>query len=123
MSVTEPPISIHSFAYGISSYQTSLYTAVSWDQLQTLISGLTFTRLLSAAAILYVCGAASVVFYRLFLHPISRFPGPRIAAATHWYQAYYDIWKGGKMTQNIGRLHEIYGGFFRVGSHLSWICY
>lgn len=82
-----------------------------WHQLEPAISGLTLSTLLPAVAILYVCGAASVVFYRLFLHPLSRFPGPRIAAATGWYHTYYDIWKGGKMTQNIAKLHEIYGEF------------
>lgn len=112
MSTSEPPFDMRDIVYDIGSYQNFLHTTISWDQLQTLISGLTLKRLLPAVAILYVCGVASVVFYRLYLHPISRFPGPRIAAATGWYQAYYDIVKKGKMTQNIAKLHEIYGEFF-----------
>lgn len=92
-----------------SSNGTSSSSITSLHQLQTLVSAMTLARLLPAAAVLCVCGAASVVLYRLFFHPISRFPGPRIAAATGLYQIYYDIWKGGKMTQNIIKLHERYG--------------
>lgn len=115
MSTSGPPILIfetHDVVHDNGSYRTLLDTIQSSPHLQTLISGLTLTQLLPTVAVLYVCGMVSVVLYRLFFHPISRFPGPRIAAATGWYQAYYDIWKRGTMTQNTAKLHEIYGEFF-----------
>lgn len=50
-----------------------------------------------------------VVLYRLFLSPISKFPGPKLAAATYLYEGYYDIVKRGKYTFKIRDLHAKYG--------------
>lgn len=47
--------------------------------------------------------------YRLFLHPLARFPGPKLAAATSWYEAYFEIVLKGQYTAQISRLHDQYG--------------
>lgn len=72
-----------------------------------------FSAMLSAlaAALIYACCA---VFYRLFLSPISAFPGPKLAAATFWYEFYYDIILGGKYIWKIKALHEQYGPVIRI---------
>lgn len=54
---------------------------------------------------------ATLVFYRLFLDPLARFPGPKLAAISRWYEAYYDVVLGGKYTFKIAQLHKEYGGF------------
>lgn len=58
-----------------------------------------------------VCVAAffSFVLFRLFLHPLSRYPGPRLAALTTWYQAYFDVYKHGRLLRHVDFLHDIYG--------------
>jgi hypothetical protein len=48
---------------------------------------------------------------RLYFLPIAGFPGPRIAAATGWYEFYYDFWKSGKYIYEIKKMHEKYGKF------------
>lgn len=53
----------------------------------------------------------SLVFYRLLLHPLSNFPGPKLAAATLWYEFYHDVVRNGQYTFEIKRMHEIYGTF------------
>lgn len=55
---------------------------------------------------------ATLVFYRLFLHPLARFPGPKAAAISRWYEAYYDVLLGGQYTSKIAELHREYGEGF-----------
>ena len=47
--------------------------------------------------------------YRLVFHPLAEFPGPKLAAATRLYEAYYDVLQGGKYIFQIGELHKQYG--------------
>lgn len=56
--------------------------------------------------ILYYVG---VVVWRLFFHPLSKFPGPRLAAATRWYEFYQDVVLGGVTPKGWPELHKRYG--------------
>lgn len=49
--------------------------------------------------------------YRLYFHPLSKFPGPKLAALTHLYEFYYDAIKGGKYLWEIQRMHDQYGTY------------
>ena len=60
---------------------------------------------------------ATLIFYRLFLHPLASFPGPRLAAISRWYEAYYDVVCGGKYTVQITQLHCTYGPIIRISPH------
>ncbi|KAE8452045.1 hypothetical protein EG329_002210 [Mollisiaceae sp. DMI_Dod_QoI] len=54
------------------------------------------------------------VYYRLYLSPIAHIPGPKLAAVTRLYEAYYDLYLGGKYTFKIIELHKQYGPIIRI---------
>ncbi|PSN72472.1 cytochrome P450 [Corynespora cassiicola Philippines] len=64
-----------------------------------------------AALALYIVG---LTLYRLYLHPLAKFPGPRLAAVTSWYEAYYEIIQNGQYSKKITQLHDQYGPIIRV---------
>lgn len=43
------------------------------------------------------------------LHPLSRFPGPKLAAMTILYEGWYDMIKVGRYTWEIQKMHDKYG--------------
>jgi hypothetical protein len=49
------------------------------------------------------------VIWRLWLSPVARFPGSKLAAVTFWYEFYYDVIKGGAYVYEIERMHAKYG--------------
>jgi len=52
--------------------------------------------------------------YRLYLSPIAHIPGPKLAALTRLYEAYYDLYLGGQYTFKIIELHKQYGPIIRI---------
>lgn len=60
------------------------------------------------AAVFLLYGVLLVV-YRLYLSPIAAFPGPKLAAATEWYEFYYHLVKDGQFGRAVERMHEKYG--------------
>jgi hypothetical protein len=50
-----------------------------------------------------------LVVYRLFFSPLASFPGPKLAAATGWYEFYFDWWLNGNWVFHIAQLHKKYG--------------
>ncbi|KAF7116903.1 hypothetical protein CNMCM5793_005533 [Aspergillus hiratsukae] len=52
--------------------------------------------------------------YRLFFHPLSKFPGPKLTAITFLYEFYYDVFKGGKFLFQMEKMHERYGPIVRI---------
>ena len=51
----------------------------------------------------------SLVIQRLFLSPIAKFPGSKLAAVTGWYELYYDVVHKGKYLFEIEKMHDKYG--------------
>ena len=54
----------------------------------------------------------SLVFYRLYLSPLAKFPGPKLAALTQWVETYHELRKpGGQFIWVYQKWHEQYGPF------------
>lgn len=49
------------------------------------------------------------IIYRLHVHPLSRFPGPYLAAVTGLYEIYFSAWGTGSFDDEIERMHRLYG--------------
>ena len=66
-------------------------------------------HMLQLACICFFLYACSLAIYRLYFDPLAKIPGPKLAALTRYYEAYYDVCKGGVYTLKIGELHKKYG--------------
>lgn len=69
-------------------------------------SALTFTVGLALFTTAYT---VYLIISRLYFSPISHIPGPKLAAATWWYDFYYQVVQGGKFYKKIAELHKQYG--------------
>lgn len=53
---------------------------------------------------------------RLVMHPLSKYPGPRLAALTPLYKSYYEVIKGGRWLHHVDELHKVYGEIALISS-------
>lgn len=72
----------------------------------TFFQSLPWVQLAVTFALIYF---PSIAIHRLFFHPLARFPGPKLAAVSRWYEAYYDVICDGQYTFKIAELHKKYG--------------
>lgn len=86
---------------------SDIFSASSMNLLAPLKMNIGWPAVIGAVVAYY----GTLVFYRLFLHPLSRFPGPKLAAISRWYEAYYDVVLGGQYTVKIAELHRKYGRY------------
>ncbi|KAJ8130051.1 hypothetical protein O1611_g3581 [Lasiodiplodia mahajangana] len=58
--------------------------------------------------------ATSLIIYRLYFSPIAQIPGSKLAAATAWYETYFDVVQGGQFVFKIEQWHQKYGPIIRI---------
>ncbi|RDW94968.1 trichodiene oxygenase [Coleophoma crateriformis] len=72
---------------------------------------------LELSIITLVAYTLSLTIYRLYFSPLAKFPGPKLAAATWWYEFYYDVVLRGQYIFHIKELHERYGPIIRISPY------
>lgn len=63
-------------------------------------------------AVLIITTLTGLAIYRLYLSPLAKFPGPKLAALSTAYEGFYDCLKddrGGRYFEEIDRMHDEYG--------------
>ena len=68
---------------------------------------------LRSVILLFVYSICKYV-YRLTLHPLSKFPGPKYAAVSNLYGGYFDLVTDQSYVEKIRKLHEQYGPIVRA---------
>jgi len=64
---------------------------------------------LTALAAILVTYPIVLALYRVTFHPLAKFPGPKLAAMTLWYEFYYEVILWGQFTNRIEWMHKNYG--------------
>ena len=67
------------------------------------------STILTSAALLTTLYTLYGLVYRLYFSPLAKFPGPKLAAATRWYEFYYDVVKRNRFSWQIQEMHDQYG--------------
>ncbi|MCJ1305556.1 hypothetical protein MMC08_008370, partial [Hypocenomyce scalaris] len=74
----------------------------------------TYPSMVVATAVTLLLYFVTGAIYRLYFSPISKFPGPKLAALTWWYEFYYDVVLGGQYVFHLRTLHAKYGPIIRI---------
>lgn len=68
-----------------------------------------YLRLFLVLASCWLWYLAVLAIYRLYFSPLAKFPGPKLAALTRWYEFYYEVIHNGQFLFHTRHLHERYG--------------
>lgn len=80
----------------------------------TRVPSVSLLEALVVLLVLYTVYGISLAIYRVYFHPLSKYPGPKLAAATLWYEFYFDVVKRGRFAWEIKRMHEVYGTYLQA---------
>ena len=64
---------------------------------------------LSSLVVLLIGYCICLAIYRISFDPLARFPGPKIAAMTGYYESYHDCFRNGTYVFEIEKMHKEYG--------------
>ncbi|KAM0796351.1 cytochrome P450 [Usnea florida] len=78
------------------------------------MSDISLLSLSFRSAILLLLYSICKYVYRLTLHPLSKFPGPKWAAVSNLYGGYFDLVTDQSYVEKIRKLHEQYGPIVRA---------
>jgi hypothetical protein len=75
----------------------------------------TVTKLVTSLLAAWIAYLIGIGIHRLYFHPLSKFPGPKLAALTFWYEFYYELYPHKfQYLWKIKELHKQYGPIIRI---------
>ncbi|TVY84521.1 Cytochrome P450 monooxygenase sdnE [Lachnellula suecica] len=74
----------------------------------------TIVQVLGTALVVVLLRTVVGAIRRLYFHPISHIPGPKLAALTWWYECYWDLFQESRFVFHIQELHKQYGPIIRI---------
>ena len=82
------------------------------DRYEVPVPSRSYTGLAILVNIGFVLYLLALGIYRLYLHPLAVFPGPKLAALTQWVETYHELKKpGGQFIWVYQKWHEQYGQY------------
>lgn len=71
-------------------------------------SDINYWRVAGGITVLFGVYSFVLVVYRLWFHPLAGFPGPKLLAATTWYETYVDLVHH-DFPERLAKIHAKYG--------------
>ena len=99
----------HLLASSLLSSESFIILLVSENMPSKAGGSIAAWQIAAVVVLLYLAQLVLKAIYRITLHPLAKFPGPILAALSYKYEFYFDGIKGGQYTNEIARLHQIYG--------------
>ncbi len=86
------------------------------SQLSLLLNPVSVQHFLVTVIFMGLGWALSTAFYNVYRHPLARFPGPRLAAASKFWLAYQEFVRGISLSDLRDELHVEYGALSSLRS-------
>jgi hypothetical protein len=83
-----------------------------FEVLDLIAHAIRFVASFSGASLILLLFTGFYIVHQIYLHPLSHIPGPRLAALTSFYKAYYIHY--GDISGHTTALHERYGNAVRI---------
>ncbi|KAF2027534.1 cytochrome P450 [Setomelanomma holmii] len=93
---------------------TTTTTTTTTTEVHAGASILSTRNILALVAVYFTFKVFQALYNISPLHPLSRFPGPKLAAATYLPEFYHDVVRFGCYTKEIRKMHERYGPIVRI---------
>ena len=99
------------FAFNIACGYSVRAMAVT-DRYEALVLSRSSTGLAILVTVGFLLYHLALGIYRLDLHPLAKFPGPKLAALTRWVETYHELKSpGGQFIWEYQKWHEQYGQY------------